>query len=381
MPTLAGALRCQRDSYLRVLQTKVVSCEKSKDGFAVEFEDTVLFPEGGGQPFDTGVVVTESSDPIRVSNVQRVGLHAIHTLSDPLSVGEAVTLQIDWARRLDHMQQHTGQHLLSAVLDSKKIATVGWNMGVKFNYVELDRKMTPDEVREAQLDVNDLIARALPISVSSLGHDEEKGAMRVVSIGDMDKNACCGTHLATTAEIGALLLLHQMPNKGNSRLMFMAGNRVTEYAKANHELIRSVNVKLSSETDTILSTIEQWQLRQKAQASQLKSVYQDLAAAEGLKVREALQNQKVYVLHKPDLDIDYLRVVEKQLANLQGTAVLLSGQGSTGGAAIVVGTDADQYGVELKNIFKDIKGGGKGRWQAKVMRYNKGEIDQALELK
>lgn len=383
MPALAGALRCQRDSYLKVLQTKVVSCEKKKGFYAVEFEDTVLFPEGGGQPFDKGVILREKDDsetPVEVTDVQRDGLHAIHSLNSPLEPGETVTMQVDWARRLDHMQQHTGQHLLSAVLDKKDVATVGWNLGVQMNYVELDRKLSTEEVQETQLDVNQAIAQALPITVDMSGHDEEKGAMRVVTIGEMDRNPCCGTHLAKTSEIGSILLLHQVPNKGNSRLFFMAGNRVTEYAKSSHDRIRSVNAALSCQTDDILSKIEQLQLRQRALLSQLKTAQQELAVEEAGKIAAILESKEVYVLYKPDYDMEYLRFVEKQLPDLQGTAILLCGQGPSGGAIIIAGKAVDKYAGLVKDTFKDAKGGGKGRWQGKVVRYNSGEVERALEL-
>lgn len=383
MPALAGALRCQRDSYLKVLQTKVVSCEKKKDLYAVEFEDTVLFPEGGGQPFDQGLILREKDDSgssIEVSDVQRVGLHAIHTLNGPLEPGETVTMHVDWARRLDHMQQHTGQHLLSAVLDKKNVATVGWNLGVQMNYVELDRKLSAEEVKETQLDVNGAIAEAVPITVDMSGHDEEKGAMRVVTIGEMDKNPCCGTHLAKTSEIGSILLLHQIPNKGNSRLFFMAGNRVTDYARASHDNLRVINSALSCQTDDILAKIEQLQVRQKGLASQLKIAQQELAVEEAARVKTILQSHEVYVLYKPDYDMEYLRFVEKQLFDLSGTAILLCGQGPGGGAIIIAGKDVDKYAVLVKDMFKDAKGGGKGRWQGKVVRYNNGEVEKALEL-
>lgn len=235
IPSIVGALSCQKDSYLRSLETEVVSCEeyvppktaqqssksktkKSTDPekvvdvvgskrWLIEFADSVLFPEGGGQYTDHGTITPLSKnagDEIPITSIQRHGLRCMHFSPAPLEPGTQVRQNVDFTRRWDLMQQHTGQHLLSAVMDGMDLPTLGWNMGQpgEMNYVELPRKPTEDEIKTIQEKCNVLIRENIPITVetpegkasSSLpdDYDKENGIVRFIKIGDLDYNACCG---------------------------------------------------------------------------------------------------------------------------------------------------------------------------------------------
>ena len=175
--TIVGALACQKNSFLKTLNTKVVSSyefippatakekqnKNKKDSpkelkYGVEFEDTVLFPEGGGQPFDKGTITilnngaAVASEPktVEVNAILRDKLKAVHIVDEPLEPGTQVKLQVDWDRRLDIMQQHTGQHLLSAVFDTLKLDTLSWSMGDIINYIELPEKVSDEVVQQVQ---------------------------------------------------------------------------------------------------------------------------------------------------------------------------------------------------------------------------------------
>ncbi len=116
---------CQRNSYLKELKSVVASCVKIADKYHVILDDTVLFPEGGGQPDDRGLI-----GDVAVERVTRQGNKAVHVLQDPLIEGESYHCKIDWERRFDHMQQHSGQHLLSAIADQKYgFKTTSWDLG------------------------------------------------------------------------------------------------------------------------------------------------------------------------------------------------------------------------------------------------------------
>ncbi|KAM9888687.1 hypothetical protein OXX79_012704, partial [Metschnikowia pulcherrima] len=169
--TIVGALACQRNSFLKTFQTKVVSCKeyepiktsrdkqnknktssKTEEGsrealYALELQDTILFPEGGGQPSDKGVLATVS-EKIPVHMVLRQELTAVHVTPQPVEVGSEVTLEVDWKRRLDIMQQHTGQHLISAIFDTYDLETLSWSMGDMINYIELPRKVEQSVINE-----------------------------------------------------------------------------------------------------------------------------------------------------------------------------------------------------------------------------------------
>jgi misacylated tRNA(Ala) deacylase len=137
--------KCQEDSFLREFTSKVVSCEKSvfsynlngknieTNGYEVILENTIIFPEGGGQPSDHGYL---NDQP--VYQVIRRGDKAVHYVEQPLNIGEEVKEVIDWKRRLDHMQQHSGQHLITAIVDREfKYPTMSWYLGEDVAYIEL----------------------------------------------------------------------------------------------------------------------------------------------------------------------------------------------------------------------------------------------------
>jgi misacylated tRNA(Ala) deacylase len=256
---VVGELACQQNSYLYQLETKVVSCvevlpsradgkrarkNKEKDPkpqetkangddklWEVECEDSVLFPEGkrivpqlysnwyppflgGGQPTDHGTLVTPDgpNNPIPINTVHRHGLRAVIFSPRPLAPGTTVTQHVDARRRMDHMQQHTGQHLLSAVMDNYPgLETLGWSMGASIgenstleektpnmNYVELGRKPTDVEITEIQDKCNQIVVENRSITVSTpqgakqdslpSDYDREKGIVRVVTIDGIDEN-------------------------------------------------------------------------------------------------------------------------------------------------------------------------------------------------
>lgn len=117
---------CQRNSYLKELKSLVLSCKQVADKYHVILDDTVLFPEGGGQPDDRGKI-----GDVEVEKVFRDGNKAVHVMSKPLNENESYHCAIDWFRRFDHMQQHTGQHLLSAIAEHKYgLQTTSWDLGL-----------------------------------------------------------------------------------------------------------------------------------------------------------------------------------------------------------------------------------------------------------
>ncbi|KAJ1939991.1 hypothetical protein EC988_007162 [Linderina pennispora] len=205
-PKPVGLLSCQQQPFLKTLDTHVVSCSDgpNADGlYEVELEDTVIFPEGGGQPADTG-----SISGIAVRSAKRDGLRAIHYTESPVATGAAVQVSVDFARRLDHMQQHSGQHLLSAVLEREHgLDTVSWSMGDRSSHVEL--KTTKDFVlSQSAIDAveercNQIIMEQIVVNVrvfeqgagdcpSSVPEDYVGGVIRYVDIGkdgEFDSNA------------------------------------------------------------------------------------------------------------------------------------------------------------------------------------------------
>ncbi|KAM5347404.1 hypothetical protein ACJ41O_010409 [Fusarium nematophilum] len=275
---VVGALACQRDSYLQTLDTQVISCVKftpptndksnkkrssskndapKQDTWLTECQDSVLFPEGGGQPCDHGtlcILDDLSQDSFQVANVQRQGLRCVIYSPVPLQPGTRVRQHVDWARRFDHMQQHTGQHLLCSILERKEfgIQTLGWGMGaVDWSYVDLSRKPTDDEMQTVQRLCTESIRENYPITVETPedakhdslpgDYDHTNGVIRVIKIGDIDKDPCCGTHLSNTGQVSLILFGSTQSVHGkHCRLFFTAGDRALRMAQSSVDTVRSM---------------------------------------------------------------------------------------------------------------------------------------------
>lgn len=232
-----GALACQRDSALRSLRARVTRCDRvalpaSKKAPAqtfleVELLDTVLFPEGGGQPSDTGAL-----DGVRVDKVFiRDGrcLHRVPVANDEDALtfqeGQEVVATVDWARRFDHMQQHSAQHLLSAIAERHGYDTTTWSLGDERCNVELvpvdadkrekARVVPADELLQIEKEVNAAIVRGLEMTpkfaqpgtpewaqiARKFPADQQPEALRIVCIDGIDTNPCCGTHVKNLAQL------------------------------------------------------------------------------------------------------------------------------------------------------------------------------------
>ena len=235
-----------QDCYLREFRARVVET----NGLRVYLDRTAFYPTSGGQPFDVG-----SLNGIAVREVideeNRIG----HVLDAPLGATE-VAGAIDWPRRYDHMQQHTGQHLLSAVLEEMfKIRTVSFHLGVESSTIDLDTpSLTPQQIEQAEERCAEVIAQARPVQISfedaSTSVELRKasarvGTLRIVTIDNIDRSACGGTHVCTTAEIGAILSGKTEKIRGTTRLEFVCGTRALHRARADNRLVASIGRTLS----------------------------------------------------------------------------------------------------------------------------------------
>lgn len=213
-------------------------------------QDTILFPEGGGQPTDYGTIIVKSGDEEKkfdVQNVVRKGPEAIHAISEldaPLQVGDEVLQVVNWERRYDHMQQHSGQHLISAIFEKQyNYNTKAWWLGADSSYIEIDGKtITEEEMKAVEVLCNSYIAQAKPVNVKiyetpECAGDEVtraskglpldlSGPIRVINIEDVDSNMCCGTHVTNLAQLQMIKVMNIEKSKNKILVHFLVGNRV-----------------------------------------------------------------------------------------------------------------------------------------------------------
>ncbi|KAG5366948.1 putative alanyl-tRNA editing protein [Yarrowia sp. B02] len=400
--TIVGKLACQKDTYLKNLASKVVGCEevpktkKTPAKFEVELEDTVLFPEGGGQYSDLGTFKFDDKT-VPVNYIKRDGLIAKHEIDCPVSVGTNVDVEVDWPRRYDHMQQHTGQHLLSAMFDRRNLETLSWYMGDKFNYIELPRRVTREELDEVQAEVNLILREDHKIETITVddkskadaslvdkipdNYDVSSGVVRVVKIGDIDTQACCGTHLHSTKEIGAIALFHIQPIRStNCKLFFVCGDRVNKYASEAHGVVKMVNAQLSCHTEDIEAKITGLNQNLKETIQRERMWMTEVATLTAAKAKHDLESKNVVFVYKAEASLEFLNAIAKEMGDLPAgkTLILACGQGATGGAIMIIGDKLDEVSAKVKDIVVHVKGGGKGRWQGKVTKWDMGAAE-ALE--
>src|SRR5512142_2916696 len=237
-----------QDCYLREFRARVV--DTADEGRRVYLDRTAFYPTSGGQPFDLG-----SLGGIAVREVIDEEDRIAHLLEAPLVATEVQGL-VDWPRRYDHMQQHTGQHLLSAVLEELfAIRTASFHLGSEVSTIDVDAaSLTPEQIERAEKRCAETIAQARPVRISFeeasatlelRKASERTGTLRIVSIENLDRSACGGTHVRTTAEIGLILAGKSEKIRGITRLEFVCGNRALRRARADYRLLAAIGRTLS----------------------------------------------------------------------------------------------------------------------------------------
>jgi len=240
------------DSYLREFRARVV--DRAEDGRRVYLDRTAFYPTSGGQPFDLGTL-----GGVALSDVVDEEDRVAHVLAAPLAAEAEIAGEIDWSRRYDHMQQHTGQHLLSAVLqDLFGMKTVSFHMGAETSTIDVHMgaaAVSPAQIERAEERCAQIVGEARPVVVTfedaSSDLDlrkpsERTGTLRILSIQGIDRSACGGTHVRSTAEIGAVLVRKIEKVRDTFRLEFVCGGRALARARKVYQILSSIGRTLSS---------------------------------------------------------------------------------------------------------------------------------------
>jgi alanyl-tRNA synthetase len=248
------------DAYRREFTATVL--ERSADGTRLYLDETAFYPTSGGQPHDLG-----SLGGVDVIDVVDEDSRIAHVLSRPIDAAEPRLVgRIDWTRRYDHMQQHTGQHLLSAVFEDLFGAkTVSVHFGPESSTLDLDvEALTPEQIVAAESRANEVVGEARPVVVTfeDAGTaqglrkaSDRAGTLRIVSIEGVDRSACGGTHVRTTAEIGAVLVRSSEKVRKTTRVEFVCGRRALRRARRDHEALSAIAGSLSSSIDDAAAVV------------------------------------------------------------------------------------------------------------------------------
>jgi alanyl-tRNA synthetase len=271
------------DSYLTTFEARVV--ERAAGGRTIYLDRTAFYPTSGGQPFDLGTIAGVAVTDV-VDETDRIA----HLLSEPLGDGaDTVSCAIDWDRRFDHMQQHTGQHLLSAVLaEMFGHRTASVHFGATASSLDLDVDVvTRDDVIAAERRANELVVENRQVTVSfeeaSAADGLRKasareGMLRIVTIDGIDRSACGGTHVGATGEIGIILVRRIDRVKKQVRLEFVCGLRAARRARVDFDQLSRLAQSLSASIDDVPALVELQAERLRAADAQRRRIEAELQA-------------------------------------------------------------------------------------------------------
>lgn len=251
----------ENNSLLKSCQAVVTACTESKGKYLIELDQTVFFPEGGGQLSDKGTI----SDA-KVAHVAEKDGHILHECDKPLAVGSMVEAKLDWMVRLDRMQQHLGEHILSyAFWKLFKAHNVGFHMNEDNVTIDLDKEMTPEELLKAEHLTNEIIWDNRPVSVNYMDsieleahknemrkfNDKLTGILRIVSVEGADICTCCGTHPPFTGMVGSVKIIRSDKHKNGCRVEFLCGRRALLDADKKNNILLSVAADFSAKPEQV----------------------------------------------------------------------------------------------------------------------------------
>ncbi|MCA1061774.1 DHHA1 domain-containing protein [Rossellomorea aquimaris] len=282
-----------QDAYMKTFQTSIQEQQQDKSGWYVVLEETAFYPTGGGQPYDTGTLKGK-----RIIDVEEVNGEIRHYIEEPIAdISGVIEGQIDWERRFDHMQQHAGQHILSAAFaEALQYETISFHLGKEFLTIDLNvSDISHSDAQKAEELANRIIQESRTIETKWVTEAEltqyplrkqpsVTDEIRLVIIPDFDYNGCGGTHPRSTSEVGAIKILDWEKHKGHIRLQFICGNRVLYQLHRKHGLLKELTSVLQAPEENMVSTSEQLIAKQKEQEKALEGLKEVLLTyeAEGL---------------------------------------------------------------------------------------------------
>ncbi|MDD7640294.1 MAG: alanyl-tRNA editing protein [Subdoligranulum variabile] len=353
----------ETDAYVQEFTATVLSCAPAQGGYAVVLDKTAFFPEGGGQPCDLGTL-----GAAHVTDVHTDGTAITHTTDAPLEPGAQVTGRIDWPRRLDAMQQHTGEHILSGALHRLFGAeNVGFHIGSPYVRMDTSIPLTAAQLALAEAEANAAVRADTPVhcyipdaatlaATEYRSKKELEGPVRLVKAGG-DCCACCGTHLARTGEVGLIKIISAQHYKTGIRLAVACGQRAYDAVSAICADAEAAGRLLSAPAGSLTPAVENRHNGETALKQRIAALQNALADAY---VKAAVPGQPA-VLWAEGADGDGLRRIAMAVCagtNQVACALSPGGQGTSYALAAPEGIDARALGKALNEAFAG-RGGGK----------------------
>ena len=369
------------DCHLREFSAVVTGCEETEKGFWITLNQTAFYPEGGGQACDLGTL-----GDAKVLDVQEQGEAVCHLCDKALSVGDTVTGIIEWERRFDLMQQHTGEHLLSGLIhDRFGYHNSGFHVGAEVMEVDFDGPIPQDALQELEEAANKLVWANLPVNCFVPSPEELPKLfyrtkrelpwpVRIVDIPGGDTCACCGVHVGYTGEVGLIKILSCVKFHSGVRLEMVCGGRAFRYMRHIFEQNKAVSQLLSAkmtETAPAVKKLQEAYGNEKFRAAGLeKKVFETIAAG---------YQGKDNVLHFAEsLTGGGVRELADRIAAVcTGYAVVLSGSDENGYQICIVSRNVPVKELGTKAVQTlNGRGGGKDYAFQGTVKATKADIKQ-----
>ncbi|MDO4314493.1 MAG: alanine--tRNA ligase-related protein [Oscillospiraceae bacterium] len=353
-----------RDPFLREFTATVLSCQEAKGAYKVVLDRTAFYPEGGGQPADHGMLGNAA-----VTDVHEKDGVIFHTCDKAVETGESLTGVIDWARRFDHMQQHSGEHILSGILCAAyHCDNVGFHLGADTVTIDYNADISWEQALEAERRANEVIwadrpaeiAFPSPAELAALDYRSKKeltGRVRIVTFPEADCCACCGTHVARAGQVGLVKVLSCQKFREGVRLEILCGGRALRYLGAVYDQAKAVGQRLSVKPRDTLAAVERLEAELSAAKAQAAALEEQVFAA----IAAEQAGKGGAVLFQPAMKPDSVRRLADAVAHrCGGLAAVFAGEDGHYAYALVR-ADGEDISALVKELNRALHGRGGGR--------------------
>lgn len=373
-----------QDPTLREFPATVLSCEAAGEAWKVVLDQTAFYPEGGGQPADHGVLKTAGGE-IAVTDVHEKNGAVVHTCAAPAEPGTVVTGVLDWARRFDHMQQHSGEHILSGILCRLyHCDNVGFHLGAETVTIDYNADITWEQALEAERLANEAvwadreteIFYPSPQELAALDYRSKKeltGQVRIVEFPEADRCACCGTHVERAGQAGLIKVLSCQKFREGVRMEILCGARALRYLSSVYGQARAVGQRLSVKPLEIQGAVERLEEELSAAKARMADLEQTAFAA--LAAGQAGKGD-VLLFQSPMRPDSLRRLADAVGKSCGGLAAVFSGEGDQWSYALVRGDGADIAPL-VKELNETLhgRGGGRNGFAQGSVQAGRGEIE------
>ena len=376
------------DPYLREFPATVLSCEPAGEAWRVVLDQTAFYPEGGGQPADHGVLRAAGRE-IPVTDVHEKNGAVVHTCAAPVEPGAAAAGALDWARRFDHMQQHSGEHIISGILCRLyHCDNVGFHLGAETVTIDYNTDISWEQALEAERLANEAvwadreteITYPSPAELAALDYRSKKelaGQVRIVEFPEADRCACCGTHVTSAGQVGLVKVLSCQKFREGVRMEILCGARALRYLSGAYDQARAIGQRLSVKPLETLAAVERLEAELAAGKERVAEMEQTAFAAIAA---EQAGRGDVVLFQSPMRPDSLRRLADAVGKSCGGLAAVFSGEGEKWSYALVRagGADISSLVKELNQALHGRGGGRNGFAQGSVAAARE-EIERFLE--